>query len=471
MILPVACCIVPACGDGESDDGGSSGEAGQGGTGNASGTASGGSSTGGSAGTAGASGSGRGGTAGSTNGGSGGTPDTGGEGGSVDGGGEGGMDDPGGTAGVGGAAGAAMAGAGGVGGSPSAGAGGIAGAATAGVGGVAGAGIAGAGGVAGSAVAGTGGIAGAGMAGTGGVAGAGMAGTGGTSGSVASVSFLSPTLEVFASGGTAIIHVALDRVAPPGDMMVPLTSSNPALLVPPVLVFPQGTSALSVRVRANGTGNGSATLQASAANTAQMTIQLVAVAAPPLLNELTVNEVLLDVPVAGGDANCDGVTDSSQDEFIELANGTAKPMRLTGVRLWDAAAMASGTPRFTFPDFVLGPREAVVIFGGGGTRTNTTSPWCSRTTATTIADVRAFTTNGLNLGNTGDTLHITDELGSALITPVALPVASDQSVTRSPDFGIQPLVAHTQATGAATDRIFSPGTLLTGRLFADVSVP
>ena len=78
--------------------------------------------------------------------------------------------------------------------------------------------------------------------------------------------------------------------------------------------------------------------------------------------DVIINEILAKLPLGiEGDANGDGVRDSSQDEFIELVNWTNHTVDLGGCTISD-----SSYTRFTFAEPLLIPSgEALVLFGGG----------------------------------------------------------------------------------------------------------
>ncbi|MDF1566368.1 MAG: lamin tail domain-containing protein [Deltaproteobacteria bacterium] len=108
------------------------------------------------------------------------------------------------------------------------------------------------------------------------------------------------------------------------------------------------------------------------------------------------NEIGADPPAdLSGDWNGDGTRSASEDEFVELVNTTAEPLRIGGWTFSDGYGA-----RFTFPsDAVIPARGAVLIFGGG--------------TPGNFRGVQAFTSErGLGLNNTGDTLTLADERGS-----------------------------------------------------------
>jgi len=76
------------------------------------------------------------------------------------------------------------------------------------------------------------------------------------------------------------------------------------------------------------------------------------------------NEILADPPPdLAGDANRDGVRNSSDDEFVELINRGPAPVDLAGWSLRDSVEV-----RHVFPDsvpLVLSPGELATVFGGG----------------------------------------------------------------------------------------------------------
>jgi len=75
--------------------------------------------------------------------------------------------------------------------------------------------------------------------------------------------------------------------------------------------------------------------------------------------ELVINEILFD-PSPDNDVNQDGIYNSGEDEFIEIVNTGALAIDLGGYQLTDA-----GGDAYTFPNIIIRPLEAVVLFGGG----------------------------------------------------------------------------------------------------------
>jgi hypothetical protein len=88
----------------------------------------------------------------------------------------------------------------------------------------------------------------------------------------------------------------------------------------------------------------------------------------PLGFGFLLNEILYDPSNVGlaGDANNDGVYDQEGDSFVEIYNNSDVPLDLTGYTISDfVIATSLSTVRFTFPDTVLAPHKAIVVFGGG----------------------------------------------------------------------------------------------------------
>lgn len=173
------------------------------------------------------------------------------------------------------------------------------------------------------------------------------------------------------------------------------------------------------------------------------------------------NEVLADPPNGlAGDANNDGVRDGTDDEFVELVNGSsAETIALGG---WTVKTRATGgtseTTRFTFPAGAsIAPGTAAVIFGGGNF--NPTDPvfGCAQIFRATSAS------SGLSLTNTGLTILLRDPAGNLIAQfsyggSTGLDGNNSQSLTRAPDI-TGAFVLHTTANAA---RRFSPGLKVDG---------
>jgi hypothetical protein len=284
------------------------------------------------------------------------------------------------------------------------------------------------------------------------------------------------TVSVQAAGGTAILTVTIDAPAGSGGVVIDLASSSSSnLAVPSTVTIPQGATSVGFRVRADAAAAaGPVTITASLSGTtatAISTASIVTSAPAPVVGDLVINEIHYDVLTSSvaGDANCDGVADAQDDEFVELSNRSNHPVQLLAASLWDAGAFAGTTPVYSFPSFVLGSGETVVVFSGA-VGTTGTNVWCTNLDGTHIGDARAFGAGkSFALNNTtGDTVHLTATAtvsSTELVTPVAIPTTSSkQAFTRDPDF-TGAFVKDGTGIGAA-DRNWSPGTLVTGEPFA-----
>lgn len=208
-----------------------------------------------------------------------------------------------------------------------------------------------------------------------------------------------------------------------------------------------------------GVSLGQTTITASAQNvsgTATLTVTPATV---------IINEVLADPPagVPDGDANHDGVRDTSDDEFVELVNSTSSAINIAGwkIKTRPLTGSTTETTRHTFAAGTTLPAgDAIVVFGGG--IIDATNPLFGG------AQVVKASTAGLSLTNGGLTILVHDAADN-LVTQVTyggttgLEGDEDQSLTRSPDI-TGGFVLHTAATGAGGRR-FSPGTRVDGSPF------
>jgi uncharacterized protein (TIGR03437 family) len=177
------------------------------------------------------------------------------------------------------------------------------------------------------------------------------------------------------------------------------------------------------------------------------------------------NEVLADPPTGlAGDANHDGVRDGTQDEFIELVNGTAHDA--IGLGGWTIKTRATGgtteTTRFTFASgTTLSAGEAIVVFGGGTFNPGDPVFGCAQV-------VKATSSSGLSLTNGGLTILVRDGAGHLIREfsyggSTGLDGGNSQSLTRSPDITGN-FVQHTTVAGG---RKFSPGLKVDGPPFGN----
>ncbi|MEN3971800.1 lamin tail domain-containing protein [Sphingomicrobium sp. XHP0235] len=174
----------------------------------------------------------------------------------------------------------------------------------------------------------------------------------------------------------------------------------------------------------------------------------------PSASGLVINEILYDPSSTSGDANGDGVVNTTNDEFIEIVNTSGNPIDISGYSLSD-----DDGDDFVFPEgTVLAPGQAAVLFGGG-------TPTGDFGGALVFVDDGSI---GSGLSNSGDVVELRDAAGN-LVDSVgygnAGPVSggSDQSVTRSPDL-VGEFVDHETATGSG-GASYSPGTQVGGAAF------
>ncbi len=170
---------------------------------------------------------------------------------------------------------------------------------------------------------------------------------------------------------------------------------------------------------------------------------------------LIINEYLADPPAGpSGDANGDGTTNTTQDEFVELVNNGTSPLDISGFTISDAIQI-----RFTVPSGkIVPPGESAVVFGGG-------TPTGAFGNAATNGLVFHASGAGLSLNNANDTITVKDSFGVVVDSKVYPPPDSDedQSITRSPDI-TGGFVPHRSAAGSG-DKRFSPGTRINGSPF------
>lgn len=187
----------------------------------------------------------------------------------------------------------------------------------------------------------------------------------------------------------------------------------------------------------------------------------------PKPGDLVINEIHADPKSGVGDANEDGTSSSSQDEFIEFVNVTDKDINLSKVVL-----NVSGKDLYTFADgTVLPAKTAVVVFGGGmtgDTEINTGKPHSKFGGALVY-------TKGLSLTNSGKKVTLKDKDGNTLSEwgygsagTTGCAGDKDQSVTRWPDLTGE-CSLHSKASD--TQALFSPGKRVGGGLFSDPPPP
>ncbi len=185
------------------------------------------------------------------------------------------------------------------------------------------------------------------------------------------------------------------------------------------------------------------------------------VGAIPAAGEILINEVLAD-PAATSDANKDGTSSSTQDEFVEIVNVSGKTLDMSGVKL-----LVGTTLKHTFPNgLALANGKAIVIFSGGmaaDAQVNTGMPHAN------FGNSLVYIANtGLVLSNSGATINLQNAAGIVLdsftyTTSGACNGANDQSVNRTPDLTPATCAQHSSIMGALGP--FSPGTKSDGSAF------
>ena len=169
-----------------------------------------------------------------------------------------------------------------------------------------------------------------------------------------------------------------------------------------------------------------------------------------------INEVHADPDgTIDGDANGDGVRNSSQDEFIEIVNNTGDVVDISGWTVSDAFAV-----RHTFPAGTMVLDGCSVVVFGGGTPTGTFGN----------SLVQTASTGALGLNNSGDDITLSDGSSDVAMTFYGSEGGDNQSLTLDPDVvGALPYVKHTLATGSG-GTLFSPGTRIDSTQFAGCPV-
>jgi uncharacterized protein (TIGR03437 family) len=184
--------------------------------------------------------------------------------------------------------------------------------------------------------------------------------------------------------------------------------------------------------------------------------------------DIVINEVLANPPAGlAGDANRDGVRDSSDDEFIEIVNTTASDIDISGYQLLTRSTGATtDTTRHTFAQRTIFPAgSAIVVFGGGAFKPD--DPVFGG------AKVFKANTGALSLTNSGGVVTLLDTK-QAIVNifsyggSTGLSGNADQSLTRSPDINGN-FTPHTTANGS-NGRSFSPGTHVDGSPFSTIAI-
>jgi hypothetical protein len=171
---------------------------------------------------------------------------------------------------------------------------------------------------------------------------------------------------------------------------------------------------------------------------------------------LVINEIHADPDANLGDANGDGLVDSTDDEFVEIVNVTGLPVDISGWALGDSLGV-----RHTFAENTLLLDGCTILVFGGGTPGGSFGG----------SLVQTASHGTLSLNNTGDAVILYDlDLTPVLSYTYGVEGGDNQSLTRSPDVtGQDPLVKHSSvpASGGA---LFSPGRRLDASAFPGCSL-
>ncbi len=152
------------------------------------------------------------------------------------------------------------------------------------------------------------------------------------------------------------------------------------------------------------------------------------ISGPVVINEVNFDPIAGSSTDAARDANGDGVTSGSSDEFVELFNSSRAPVDLSGYLLAEATGILHEFPEGT----ILPPGTALVIFAAAPT----TDLGCP------TAGANRGIPGSLGLNNGGDEVTLSNPAGS-IVSSVSwtADAPADQSLARSPDFS-GPLVGH-----------------------------
>lgn len=165
---------------------------------------------------------------------------------------------------------------------------------------------------------------------------------------------------------------------------------------------------------------------------------------------IVINEILADPDAAFGDANGDGILNTTQDEFVEIVNNEPSSLNIGGWTLSDGFGV-----RHTFPANTVIPASCSIVVFAGGAPTGTFGH----------SLVQVSSTGQLGLNNTGDTVILNNGTVNVASYTYGPEGGDDQSLTRDPDVtGADPLVKHSTATGSG-GALQSPGTKIDGTQF------
>ncbi|MBK9627209.1 MAG: lamin tail domain-containing protein [Flavobacteriales bacterium] len=170
---------------------------------------------------------------------------------------------------------------------------------------------------------------------------------------------------------------------------------------------------------------------------------------------LVVNEILADPDATLGDANGDGVVDTSDDEFVELVNSGGVAEDISDWTLSDGTS-----ERHVFPLGTVVPAGCAIVVFGGGTPTGLFGG----------AVVQVATGGYIGMNNGGDDIILKDPLGQVVFTVTYGAAGTDQSLNLDPEITGVAYLEHSTIPAAA-GALFSPGTLVDGSTFSGCTLP
>lgn len=174
-------------------------------------------------------------------------------------------------------------------------------------------------------------------------------------------------------------------------------------------------------------------------------------AAPPApASDWVINEIHAD-PASGtaGDANGDGVRDTTDDEFVEIVNTSGSDADISGWTLADGFSV-----RHTFPAGTVVPDGCSIVVFGGGLPTGSFG----------ISQVQTASGGSLGLNNSGDDITLSNGVSDVATVTYGGEGGDNQSLTRDPDIS-GAFTKHSVAAGSG-GALYSPGTRLDGTQFA-----
>ncbi len=153
---------------------------------------------------------------------------------------------------------------------------------------------------------------------------------------------------------------------------------------------------------------------------------------------IVINEIQSDPDAINGDANGDGVVNTTDDEFVEIYNISGANLDISG---WIIADGVSDRHVFT-NGTIIPANETIVVFGGG-----------IPTTVPGLVEIASTGTLGFN--NSSDTVTIKNESGIVILEETYGSAAgNNQSIAREDDL-TGSFVQHSTITSNSV--LFSPG--------------